>query len=121
MIFLGFLPVIFSTLLLSAHFFRAQNLTLALLSFLFPLVLIFKKKWAAQAMQVLLILSALEWFRTLLDLIAVRNFMGESWTRMAVILGSVALFTGGSALVFSYNQLLRKRYGLEKGIEDAQI
>jgi len=118
MIFLRLLPVILSALLLSAHFFRAQNLSLAVISFLFPFLLFYKKNWAARATQVLLVLGAFEWIKTLFDLIAVRDMMGQSWTRMAVILGSVALFTGSSALIFSYNHILKKRYGLEKEKED---
>jgi len=41
-----------------------------------------------------------EWIRTLLNLVAERRLLGESWGRLAIILGLVAIITGGSALIF---------------------
>ena len=50
--------------------------------------------------QALLVLGALEWLRALYGLAAMRMAFGEPWTRLAFILGAVALFTGLSGLVF---------------------
>ena len=54
-----------------------------------------------------------EWLRTLFVLVAERQALGESWDRLAMILGLVAVITGGSALFFSYSSSVRQRYGLE--------
>ena len=111
--FLRLLPVILSALILGAHFFRAGFLEIAIFSLLFPLLLFYKRNWVARITQTALILGALEWFRTLVTLIAERNLMGLPWVRTAVIIGSIALFTGGSALLFSRNSALKERYGLK--------
>ena len=111
--FLRLLPVILSALALGAHFFRAGSSLLALLSLLLPLFLFYKRNWVTRIMQIALILGALEWFRTLMALVAERNAMGLPWVQTAVIIGSIALFTGGSAFLFSHNSALRERYGLK--------
>jgi hypothetical protein len=53
----------------------------------------------------LLALGALEWLRSLYFFAAMRIAFGEPWTRLAVILGLVALFTGLSGLVFRSKKL----------------
>ena len=111
--FLQLLPVILSALALGAHFYRAGSTPLALFSLLLPLLLFYKRNWVARITQIALILGALEWLKTLMTLVAERNFMGLPWVRTAVIIGSIALFTGGSALLFSRNSTLRERYGLK--------
>lgn len=119
MAFLRLLPVILSALLLSAHFLRAQNLLLAFALVALPFLLLVKKGWTARAIQVALALGTLEWIRTLISLALLRNAMGEDWGRMALILGSVALFTAASALVFSYNEGIKDLYGLTKDTKNA--
>ena len=115
MTFVRLLPVILSSLLLGAHFFRAGLTFLAVLIVLFPVILLVKRAWVARLAQLVLVLGGIEWIRTLLVFVADRRETGQSWTRLAVILGSVALFTIGSGLLFSLSGALRKRYGLEKG------
>ena len=114
MTFVRLLPVILSALLLGAHFFRAGLTFLAVLIVLFPVILLVKRAWVARLVQLVLFLGGIEWVRTLLVFVADRRQTGQSWTRLAVILGSVALFTIGSGLLFSLSGALRKRYGLEK-------
>ena len=60
--------------------------------------------------QVLLVLGALEWLRTLYLLAAMRIAWDQPWTRLAVILGTVALLTALSGLVFR-SRKLKLRYG----------
>ena len=60
-------------------------------------------------MQVLLILGSLVWIYTLWNLAHLRQAMGEPWERLALILGVIALFTAGSALMFR-TRGLRERY-----------
>lgn len=113
MTFVRLIPALLSSLLLGAHFFRAGLTLLAVLIILFPIVLVVKRAWVARVAQVVLFLGGVEWVRTLLVFVAARRETGQSWTRLAVILGAVALFTIGSGLMFSRSRALRTRYGLE--------
>jgi hypothetical protein len=107
--FLKLLPVILSFILLGAHFYRA-GMVLAALARVAVLILLFlRKKWVPRLFQVLLFLGALEWLRTLYMLAGVYMTIGKPWTRMAIILGTVALLTALSGLVFR-NRKLAARY-----------
>jgi hypothetical protein len=57
--------------------------------------------------QAALALGAVEWVRTLLDLVAARQAMGAPSTRLALILGGVALATLACALVFRTRRVRR--------------
>lgn len=118
MTFVRLLPVILSTLLLGAHFLRTGLAVPAVMLVLFPAVLLVKRPWAARLAQLVLVLGGLEWVRTLLVFVAQRRELDQPWTRLALILGSVAFFTLGSGLLFSLSAALRERYGLEKDDED---
>ncbi len=83
---------------LAAHFYRAQNLVaVGMVAALFALFFI-RTRWAGLALQASLVIGALEWIRTAAGIAAVRESMGQPWTRMAIILGAVALATAASAL-----------------------
>ncbi len=109
--FVRLLPVIFSFLMLSAHFSRAGNIVLSVIFLLIPVLLFFRKKWVARTLQVLLIFGAIIWVKTTLNYVHIRQAMGEPWVRLVVILGLVALFTAASTLVFE-NKKIKKRYHL---------
>ena len=113
MTFVRLLPVILSALLLGAHFLRAGMTIVAVLIVLFPIVLLVKQPWVARLAQLVLVLGGIEWIRTLLIFVSARRELGQPWTRLALILGTVALFTIGSGLLFSLSGALRKRYGLD--------
>jgi hypothetical protein len=104
-------PVIISAVLAAAHFLRAGNLLLVLISLAVPGVLAFSRPWAARLVQAALVLMALEWVRTLLALISERQAAESPWTAAAIILISVAVFTACSALVFLLRPL-KARYRL---------
>ena len=111
--FARLLPVILSILLLAAHFYRAgDNLYVLVLLILLPLLVI-KKPWVPWLLQVALVLGAVEWLRTLMIVAQMRMEFGMPWTRMAIIMGAVAMFTAFSSLVFR-GKALRKRYSGEK-------
>ena len=99
------LPVILSFLLMAAHFYRAGLLPLAALCIALPFLLFLRQAWVPRLFQVLLVLGALEWLRALYGFAAMRIAFGEPWTRLALILGAVALFTGLSGLVFRSKSL----------------
>ena len=81
-------------LVLAAHFFRAGNTVLCGLSLVFIAPLFVPRAWAARTLQAALALGAVEWVRTL------ASFAGQPYTRLAVILGGVALATAACLLVF---------------------
>lgn len=97
---LKLLPVILSFVLLGAHFHRAGAPALSGLCAVLPLLLFLRRAWVPRLFQVLLVLGALEWLRTLYLLAAMRIGFGEPWMRLAAILGAVAAFTALSGLVF---------------------
>ena len=107
--FVRLLPVILSILLLAAHFFRAGDNLYVLVLLVLLLLLAVKKSWVPWLIQVALLLGAIEWLRTLMFVAQMRIEFGMPWTRMAIIMGSVAMFTAFSALVFR-GKALRKRY-----------
>ncbi|MDH4319969.1 MAG: hypothetical protein OEV73_00570 [Desulfobulbaceae bacterium] len=104
------LPVILSGVLVGAHFLRNQQwlavaITVAVLG-----LLLLRRKWVVYLAQAGLVLASLEWVGTGMQLVQYRQSMGLPWTRLALILGGVALFTLLAALVFRL-PLLRRRYG----------
>ena len=107
--FVRLLPVIFSALIMSAHLSRAYQTELAIVCLILPFLLFIRKQWVARVFQVLLVIGGLVWIKTAWILAQIRQVHGESWTRLVVILGVVALFTGLSALVFQTKDL-KKRY-----------
>jgi hypothetical protein len=98
--FLRLLPVLISFLLAAAHFFRSGQLIFVTLALCIPLLLLVRQSWVPWVAQVVLLLAAIEWLRTLIDIAQLRMHSGEPWMRMAVILGAVALFTAASGLAF---------------------
>ena len=110
--FLGLLPVILAMLLLGAHFYRAGWVLLTVVCVVSLFLLFLRKPWVPRLLQVFLLLGAVEWFRTLYVFAAMRIAWGEPWTRLALILGGVALFTALSALVFR-GRRIKAFYGLK--------
>jgi hypothetical protein len=111
--FFRLLPVIFAFLLLAAHFSRTNLLPLVVLSILLPFLLLIKRAWVARSIQILLLLGAAEWIRSMFGYIEIRKAIGEDWGRLAIILIVVAIFTACSGLVFQ-GKSLKRRYGLKK-------
>ncbi len=104
-------PVLVSSLLLAAHFLRAGMIPFVILALLFPAVLFVRRAWAARLTQVILMLGAIEWIRTVMILVAERRAIGQPWSRLFLIVGGVATFTACSALLFNCSSL-QKRYKL---------
>ncbi len=111
--FIQLLPVLFSMLLLAAHFLRADIIPLVISFLLLPIGLFIRKAVIARIFQIILILGSIEWIRTTFLLVAIREQEGRPWTKLVVILGSVALFTFASLFVF-FLKTLKARYGLNK-------
>lgn len=107
--FVRLVPVILSILLLAAHFYRAGNLIFVILIVASPCLLFIRRNWIVRLIQVELILGGIEWIRTMLRLVNIRQAHNLPWERLAIILGSVAAFTIMSVLVFNL-KALKTRY-----------
>lgn len=105
------LPVLICILLLGAHFYRAGYTGLVIVVALSPLVLFMRQPFAARIMQVVLIAGGVEWVRSTIQLVMMRQSMDMPWIRLALILGTVSLVTFLSALVFRF-KALQDRYNL---------
>lgn len=99
------LPFIFSALLLAAHFLRASEYGLVALCLAFPFLLFIRRLWVVRVIQVFLLVGSAVWVATAVNLVKMRQELGQPWVRSAVILGCVALFTAASALVFRSRRL----------------
>lgn len=102
-----YVPVVLSLVILGAHFMRYGNSIGVFSSLVLSVLLIVRRPWVARLMQVVLILGALEWVRTLYELVQVRATLGQPFTRMIIILGAVAAVTFCSALLFQAPTLKR--------------
>jgi hypothetical protein len=91
-------PLIISSLLLAAHFYRGGGLVLTAICLAAPFLLITRRLWAVQTLQVALFVGAAEWIRTALVIGSIRSAMGQPSLRMFLILAGVALFTTLAAL-----------------------
>ncbi len=111
---LVYLPVILSLVILGAHFMRYGNSIGVFGALVLIALLIVRQPWVARLMQVLLILGALEWVRTIYELVQLRAGYGQPFARMIVILGVVVAVTFCSALLFQ-TPGLKKIYRLDRG------
>lgn len=111
MTFLALLPIGLSILVLAAHFYRAGDVVLFAAALLLLTLTAVPKRWAARALQAALLLGSVEWLRTAAHFVSERQAAGRPWVRLAVILGSVALVSALSALLFK-TRALRERYRL---------
>jgi hypothetical protein len=83
-------PVVLSLLVLAAHFLRAGNPPLMLVSLGLLALLGVRRPWARRALQTALALGAIEWVRALVEGVNRREMEGQDWHRLAIILGAVA-------------------------------
>lgn len=103
-------PVVIALALLAAHFYRAQSwVPFGIVVALLPLLFI-RAPWAARVLQAALAVGAVEWLRTAAVLVAMRQSMGQPYTRLAIILGAVAAGTALAAFIFQ-SRPVRARFG----------
>jgi len=110
--FYKLIPVILSFLILAAHFSRLNITFLVISALIIPLLLFIKKAWAARTIQLTLIAGAGEWIRIMFVYIDIRKETEQDWTRLAVILSVVSLFTLLSVLIFQ-SKSVKKNYKLK--------
>ncbi|MCP4339870.1 MAG: hypothetical protein GY799_13510 [Desulfobulbaceae bacterium] len=109
MIAFALLPILCSTLLIAAHFYRSGSLLLTTLCLALPLLLFARNHWVPRLVSLFLLLSAAEWLRTMLVFIGQYQEADRSWTRLAIIFTVVSLFTALSSLAFK-TTAMKKRY-----------
>ncbi len=95
-----FIPIVLSLLVLGAHFLRFGNMIGVTGAIVLVALLFLRKPWVARLLQLVLVFAALEWVRTLVGLVQIRVGFDQPYTRMAIILGSVAAVAVISALLF---------------------
>jgi hypothetical protein len=95
MTYLQLVPATLSLVILAAHFLRSGSLLVVFL------VVLVRQPWAGRALQWVLVIGAIEWLRTLVVLTSQRRLEGLPYTRMALILAAVGVFTLSSALLVS--------------------
>lgn len=83
--------------LLGAHFFRAGLVPLAAACAVLLVLLGVRSPWSARVLQAALGLGTLEWLRTAWVFASARAAAGQPYSRLLVILGSVALVTALAA------------------------
>jgi hypothetical protein len=108
-----YIPIVLSLVVLGAHFMRYGNSIGVFAALVLIGLLFIRRPWVARLMQVVLVLGALEWVRTMYELGHMRALHGQPYGRMLVILGIVATVTLCSALLFQ-SATLKKVYGLER-------
>ncbi len=104
---LQLLPVVLSLIVLGAHFLRSGSLVLVAVVLILLCLLGVRRVWTVRTVQVALLFGVVEWVRTLARLVALRAQQGEPVLRLTLILGSVALLTGLSTLMFRSARLRR--------------
>jgi len=100
------IPAIFSLILLAAHFSRQNTNYLAIISLAIPLLLFIKKRWVIWLVQAALLAGTFEWVRSTFNYIQIRKEIDDDWTRLAIILFSVALITLISSLLLFRRKVL---------------
>ena len=98
-----------AALLLAAHFLRAGNVVMMSLCLAAPLLFFYRRRWSLIALQLLAYGAAVTWIAVTIQLVHVRQQLGQPWTVAAVILGSVALFTLLAGLLLN-SRAIRERF-----------
>ena len=110
---LVYVPVVLSLVVLGAHFMR-DGYSIVVFGLLALIALLFvRRPWVARLTQIVLLLGALEWVRTLYELLQVRAASGEPAIRMTAILGVVVVVTFCSALLFQ-SPVLKRIYRIDR-------
>ena len=108
---LSVVPVVVSSLLVSAHFLRHGQFVLMGIG-LFPLVaLLIRHPLSVRLIQGILVLASLVWIWTAYHLAMARAAVGMPVTKLLIILCAVAGFTFASIFVFQ-TKTLREFYKL---------
>jgi hypothetical protein len=98
-----------AALLLGAHFLRAGNLALMALCLGAPLLFAWRSRWSLIALQLLAYGAAATWIAAAIQLVQMRQQLGQPWSVAVIILGAVALLTLLAGLLLN-SRSMRARY-----------
>ncbi|UTV28913.1 hypothetical protein [Photobacterium atrarenae] len=104
-------PNVVSFWLLAAHFLRGGAMGWFLCWLLLPALLLVRRRWIVRMVQLALLFVASAWVMITAEMLTSRIIMGEDWSRMLMIMGTVICMTLLSACTFLHPQLER-HYGL---------
>ena len=99
----------FAWLLLAAHYSRADNVALMILSLLIPFLYLIRKRWSLVGLQILTYAGALVWVQTAISYVRQRMETGEDWGRLAIILLAVTGYTVLTGLLLN-SEKIKPRY-----------
>ena len=105
---------VLAALLLGAHFLRAGNVAMVALCLAAPLLFLWRSRWSLIALQCLAYGAAATWIAVAMQLLQMRQQLGQPWTAAVVILGSVAVFTLLAGLLLN-SRAIRARYSAAPG------
>jgi hypothetical protein len=99
-----------SAILMAAHLAKlGLTPVFSGLVLLLPFLFFVKKPFVPKLLQTLCYIGAAEWIRAMFIYIGQREQTGESWTVLAVIMTSVAMFTALSGFLLRSSKI-RSRY-----------
>jgi len=111
MFYLASFQIVISCWLMAAHFLRDANFFFVLTCFFAPFLLLFEERWAGRTLQIGLFLASFEWVHTMINLAMWRAQAQQPYTRLVVIMGTVAAWTFVSGLLFQL-PVMKRRFGL---------
>jgi NO-binding membrane sensor protein with MHYT domain len=91
MLILGRILATLSLLTLGAHFLRSGSYLPMALAIVATALVYYRRTWSLWSVQLALGLAIVEWTRTIVSLVAMREAMGLAYGRMAAILALVAV------------------------------
>ncbi len=103
------IPIIFSYLLVAAHFYRRGNLIFAIISLSIPLILFIKKRFSVYIIQLGLIISIAVWIKTFIFLNNIYTQYNAPFTKAGLILSGVIIISVLSILILQF-KLFKKVY-----------
>jgi hypothetical protein len=107
MIALQFLLVVFSIMLMAAHFLRASAFLMMALCFGLMALLFVRRPWAARVLQGWLLLGTAVWILTAISAASDRLAQGKPAIRLLVILGTVGVVTALGAVTIQRGRMGR--------------
>ena len=107
------IPLVLSSWLLGAHFFRAGNIAVAVFCVILPLTLLIgikaiRQRWAWIVLQLYAYAGSVVWIIAAIEGAQLRMMHGAPWIRLVLILGGVALFTLISGLLLNTKPVKEK-------------
>ncbi len=110
-VFFHLIPVIFSLLLIGAHFLRTGNVIVTVFCLLLSMALCVREPLVARTVQVALLLASAEWIHVAYGLVSARLESGLPWTKLVIILGAVTALSLTAFCLF-YSKVLKEMYHL---------